>query len=619
MAQVNIEFDVVHSFESTEIEIKNLATSGSPDITLNGAIENPIGSTTILNQRGDIVAAGSQTIVQTNTLDLDAPQGSIGTASNRLKVQLIESAWGSARIDADAGLDIYLDLQLRLRIIASAAFTFNVDPFTAGRDLDLLIRQTVTESTVGSFEYLVEVEETVAAQTTSITTHFRPPPSDPIQLELAIFGSNPIPIDSVYVFTDVIAGQDVTIITDHQSTRIDVFARIDSSTQMPGKVRIEASGNVDVDEVAGDLRVARILSNSGDLTLDVPGSILDVLADATADVVGNTLWLNARSGSIGELGNALEINSSVSQSGRLVTALAPFEIVLTELTDDLRVNQVVVSESGDIRLTVIDSSALRNENLIVGPGKTVSTPNGVLAFEVGDDVTLLGVVTNSGTAPLVIRADMTVVDPESGPAGVNPRFGSTVVLGTPVDPTRATQVDIYSGEDDDVIRAGLVDVIKTIVSTGAGEDQVTTGSGHDLIMLGSGDDVVHTSGPGDDEIFGSDGDDVIFGGDGKNIVQGEEGADRITTGADEDTIFGGPAGDIVDSGGGDDVIVGGHGDDHLTAGPGSDIVWGGAQILSPNDFTPDKLRLPRGMGRHCAGADQCRAWFNLRAAPVVAN
>src|SRR5207244_4450079 len=98
-------------------------------IILEGTINNPIGVTHILNERGDIVNAdvlppGHIAIVRTNQLaavfgdsnltGLEATFGSIGTAANPINIELVNSET-VAKVDRPivatvlAAADVYLN------------------------------------------------------------------------------------------------------------------------------------------------------------------------------------------------------------------------------------------------------------------------------------------------------------------------------------------------------------------------------------------------------------------------------------------------------------------------------------------------------------------------------
>jgi len=76
------EFIIVHTFPATQVRVRNLlpgGSGGSPTLTLDGPIYNPIGTTTIINELSDILAGGSLGIgITTNILYMRADNGSIG-------------------------------------------------------------------------------------------------------------------------------------------------------------------------------------------------------------------------------------------------------------------------------------------------------------------------------------------------------------------------------------------------------------------------------------------------------------------------------------------------------------------------------------------------------------
>src|SRR5262249_52807621 len=113
-SSIGLKFFITHDFTPTLVDIRNL---GSGDILLMGdmssaawlathsLIENPIGETRILNTGGNIFSAGSWAIIRTNTVEnqfwpllpgdtrhgFQAPQGSIGTAAQRVNVDIVQS------------------------------------------------------------------------------------------------------------------------------------------------------------------------------------------------------------------------------------------------------------------------------------------------------------------------------------------------------------------------------------------------------------------------------------------------------------------------------------------------------------------------------------------------
>jgi|RhiMetdeSRZDD1v2_1073273.scaffolds.fasta_scaffold02148_25 Ca2+-binding RTX toxin-like protein len=105
-----------------------------------------------------------------------------------------------------------------------------------------------------------------------------------------------------------------------------------------------------------------------------------------------------------------------------------------------------------------------------------------------------------------------------------------------------------------------------------------------VIALGDGNDHLDVShalftsivsgGAGDDQIVGSLNENRLDGGPGNDVLRGGELPDTIIGGEGNDQIVGGPDGDILVGGPGDDDVRGGLGWDTLSGGPGDDVLNG---------------------------------------------
>lgn len=115
-----------------------------------------------------------------------------------------------------------------------------------------------------------------------------------------------------------------------------------------GSLNGGAAGDFAVSEIDGDLNLGSIVSLNGEVRLSADQSIVDAANDAAADVTAKSIVLTAAHGSIGSLGNRLEINSSTPQVGGL-TASAHGDVVVTETEGDLLAHQVQ-SETGNVDL-----------------------------------------------------------------------------------------------------------------------------------------------------------------------------------------------------------------------------------------------------------------------------
>ena len=132
--QTTFEFDLVYAFPSTLVEIRNVGTVADSNVVLDGDIENPIGTTLIQNERGDIRAGADAALelIRTNVLVIDAYSGSIGELSPRraIAVELVRfrdiaNVLHDLSLTAYAAGDLVLDLTANRR-----SGEPSTDPFT---------------------------------------------------------------------------------------------------------------------------------------------------------------------------------------------------------------------------------------------------------------------------------------------------------------------------------------------------------------------------------------------------------------------------------------------------------------------------------------------------------
>ncbi|MDD1750937.1 MAG: hypothetical protein LUO89_13810, partial [Methanothrix sp.] len=106
-----LTFNIVRTVKPTLVDIENL-NNDPPNVILNGIIENPIGTTRVVNIHGDILSTASRTsadsdpssLIRTNILDLEADAGNIGqnpgdafgqtpvAANHRINIDVVDSA-----------------------------------------------------------------------------------------------------------------------------------------------------------------------------------------------------------------------------------------------------------------------------------------------------------------------------------------------------------------------------------------------------------------------------------------------------------------------------------------------------------------------------------------------
>ncbi|MGU3646985.1 hypothetical protein ACLBXX_18660 [Microbacterium sp. C23T] len=236
-----------------------------------------------------------------------------------------------------------------------------------------------------------------------------------------------------------------------------------------------------IDQVAGHLQIG-IVHTAGDDSLATgnvslrtrSGSILDTLDDAAADVIGQTIDIDAHGGSIGVAANDLEIDSLVgspfacdnencadnangtSDAGLVAIAddvalEASAGIWLTETDAYLRL-LFAHATGGDIRITVRESAQLDEDLFLIRNGtanfaeddSTVPgnnpdhprvVPNGTIFAEaggvelrVGDDVTLHPFTQILADRAIDIRGDFGNADTGGTLAVPDPEHGTTMIL-----------------------------------------------------------------------------------------------------------------------------------------------------------------------------------------------
>ncbi|MGN6125220.1 MAG: beta strand repeat-containing protein, partial [Humibacter sp.] len=395
-------------FTPTAADIENyLDGGGTPQLVIDGWIYNPIGSTRIDNQHGDILAGPDSPMITTNTLAIYADAGTIGTYATvggttvrvPIPVQLVQSDYLVDNVDptrlvglvADALVDVVLDITSILRG-AAVPFTPTLGPIHAGHNIDLVLGDSLQGDDVPaiSSDYLqvnVYNSDHIGATfppTGQYKVYFHPDqtPSYDLSLVLTAFGTSNQPYDSTYVFPDLSAGNDIRVIhtaakanlnlqvtTNVDATLTGAELAVPFSTQDGvGEIDLYTNGSIVDTETVSDLRIGTITSTNSDVTLiaaDSAGaSIFDVDAihDGSARVTGNTITMIALFGGIGYVtpnANYLEIHSSNAARGS-VLALANNGIYLTQTTGDLYVG-LVDSFTGDVALTNNNGSILDND------------------------------------------------------------------------------------------------------------------------------------------------------------------------------------------------------------------------------------------------------------------
>ena len=338
-------FDVKHIFPATHVRIESIRgppsltqCSGAPcNLTIFGDIYNIVGTTTIRNDRGDILAGPAGPTFYSNRAFLDSELGSIGTIPIPIRLVLFQithtgelgvpATFKDAVLDGEAGQNMYLELTVLRRsstTASSADVAANIGPLKAGNDLYVKINDS-SEGTAPAIVGDVAVDiytpnelpdglcpGGICDERVLVTNHFRPDnaPDNPDVVGcgttspcvvLVAYGSDSAARNANYVFDTLNVGNRLGIHHPSTATEITFTAFVDGdatwtddetsathgSNNNTGKMDMSTNGFIHVIELAGDLRVGHIHStgicSSGTLC---PGELpADVILDSPRRII----------------------------------------------------------------------------------------------------------------------------------------------------------------------------------------------------------------------------------------------------------------------------------------------------------------------------------------------
>jgi hypothetical protein len=296
----------------TLVDIENRSTTGSPNIILNGLINNPIGTTEILTARGSILSGGAQAIVRTNILDEEAPDGQIGSSANPVADQLVysEDVNKVARpIQATvlAGGDAFLDLKGILRDpdfnLSQTTFVVPLQSIHAGGNIVVTLEQSERDTLPSASGGRIRVYENYYNRATYVTTFFRPDGGGSGAYDPGFLEGGAVPINSTYNFLDATAGNNIFFDGLPLTKIINIQANTNINPKGRGAGYIDATtnGNITITETAGAMRVFQITSTAGNVSLTVPallsvGQDLLVLDHGQISAARGTVTLDAGGG-----------------------------------------------------------------------------------------------------------------------------------------------------------------------------------------------------------------------------------------------------------------------------------------------------------------------------------
>ena len=180
---ISIQFSIVpNAGGQTSVDIENQNTAlASSNITLTGLINNPDGTTTIKNVRGDILAASASAIVRSNILD-EIASGSLGSYSGYLNDDLVESTDSSGTryplltATATSG-SAYLNLSGRRRDVNSTPLTVYGSTISAGQNVNLQLQSGEADALPTTLTQGITVTANSGSLSGSYSSFFHPDPN----------------------------------------------------------------------------------------------------------------------------------------------------------------------------------------------------------------------------------------------------------------------------------------------------------------------------------------------------------------------------------------------------------------------------------------------------------
>jgi hypothetical protein len=133
----------------TDASTVSIADSSSSDILLSGAIDNPLGSTSIVEANmagiasGSILSSGPGQSIETGSLVLESENGGIGTDADRVNVQMVQSGVAPSLTATAPNGNLYLDTSALNLTASPLAVT---SPSIAAQSVDLFLGDGASQS-----------------------------------------------------------------------------------------------------------------------------------------------------------------------------------------------------------------------------------------------------------------------------------------------------------------------------------------------------------------------------------------------------------------------------------------------------------------------------------------
>jgi hypothetical protein len=498
---VPFHFKFAPSDAPTLVDIENRSTTGSPNITLKGLINNPIGTTIILNARGSILPTGPKAVVRTNILDVEAANGQIGSGANALSAELVQSAdvkkvARPIQVTVLAGGSAYLNLKGILRdpdFNLSQGFTVPLKSIHAGGDIVATLKESERDSAPASVKFGVSVYEDYDNRTTFVASFFRPDQGPSESLDPGFFDFGAASIDSVYDFVDVTAGHNINLQGLYFTKTIHIKGNTNINPEGPGTGHIDAftNGHITLIETAGAMRVGSIQSTKGNVKLTVPdlpkaGQDLVVLpfgevsafghvnitaggnveVPASSHVRAGLVFIDGHLHNTAPTGVTIDVLATITATGVYVSALGNNDIVN-------------LARGQDTTLTVV-TAFLHNDTVNV---RAVGGPMGIVSLvgpttiNVGSTAGVLGGIVGEvdveGSGLDTLNVDDTG-DRRDQAGTLTDKKLTGLSMGQGITYSGLRNLNVYLGSGDDTFAINEINPpTRTLVDGGGGDDRVT--------------------------------------------------------------------------------------------------------------------------------------------------
>ncbi|NOY98599.1 MAG: hypothetical protein GXP40_05255, partial [Chloroflexi bacterium] len=223
----------------------------------------------------------------------------------------------------------------------------------------------------------------------------------------------------------------------------------------------QASGDIFISQISGDLLVGAVASTGGLADLRSGAAILESGADSEVDVSGQRLILTAAGGGIGTSGNYLEINAWGFSDG--LNLFAQQDVFISDISDTAGYLSVasVVSQTGSITLNADGG------DMNLDPGAMLRAASGAVTLQANDDFTL------PVDAEIISQAPVSITGLGNG---TNFDNGALIDLRGVITITTADTVTVTGGANNDRVNITRLPAGLTMnVNTAGGVDTIWMG------------------------------------------------------------------------------------------------------------------------------------------------